>query len=137
MRMTSLRQELHEALVGRDMARINSILSVKGDEIGHERVRTFFQAELLADLSQQSLEWFWSNAAEKEAVESLVENVSAGSVRILSRRNFSFGTDFSFTVTPTGNRRLVVSDAAERSLICALPRERHAGLRLILNKKTT
>lgn len=132
MRMNALRQELQTALLERNMSVINQTLNQYGETLGHERVRTFFQAELLAELEQNLLEWFWSNAAEPEAVSSLIENVSAGAVRILSKRNFDFGEDFSFRSTHTGARRLMVSDSAERSLLCALPKERHAGLRLIL-----
>jgi hypothetical protein len=79
--------------------------------------------------------WFWQSITDPEQFQTLIDSMTTGTTRMLTKNGYGLGRDFS--VAEEGSQRvLIVTESVNDWLVEQLPESRYATLQLALRFMT-
>lgn len=124
---------LQNALAEKDMSTFVTAINDLNDEVGSTRTREILNKEVLPNVEQAQLEWYWSIIASPVQLNNLIEAMSDKATSILTSSGLVLGKDFSFSIE-SDRRRLHLSKKARICLKSEVPEERQNTLRLLIHE---
>lgn len=122
---------LIEAVEAQDGPKALDLTRQLRESEGLEGSRLITQSQVLPCVSIPSRLWFWQSITDPEQFQQLIDAMTTGTTRMLTKSGYAFGRDFS--IAQEGPQRvLIVTESVNDWLMEQLPESRYATLQLAL-----
>lgn len=133
--LSTLTSALIEAVEIQDGPKTLDLTRQLREAEGVEGSRTITQSEVLPYVSIPSRLWFWQSITEPDQFDQLIDAMTTGTTRMLTKNGYALGRDFS--IAQEGPQRvLIVTEPVNDWLVEQLPESRYATLQLALRFMT-
>lgn len=128
----ALRDKLKDAISKKDLKKLGELLDMGSQSLNAAEMQHFLRCEVLPDLPDHQVEWFWRSSMNAAQYAKLIRTVYDTVLGLLHKKDYEPGVDFSSHRLASGKRVLLVTKKTRSFLLDHIPRERHSSLSLVI-----